>query len=78
MKKIREPLIRVWSKTLIKWRDEIQNHFDNLSSTSMVEGYNNVSKLIKRISFGIKDINIYTLKVFLGIVPFKVLPHILT
>ncbi|MBC7195109.1 MAG: hypothetical protein H5U37_05580 [Caldisericia bacterium] len=36
---------------------------ENVNSTSMVEGYNNVSKLIKRISFGIKDINIYTLKV---------------
>ncbi|MBC7194342.1 MAG: ISL3 family transposase [Caldisericia bacterium] len=78
MKNSKESLVRVWCKTLIKWRNEILNHFDNLSSTSMVEGYNNVSKLIKRISFGIKDINIYTLKVFLGIVPFKVLPHILT
>ncbi len=78
MKHSKEPLVRVWCKTLIKWRNEILNHFDNLSSTSMVEGYNNLSKLIKRISFGIKDLNIYTLKVFLGIVPLKVLPHILT
>lgn len=63
MKISKEPLLRAWCKTIIRWRDEIINHFDNLSSTSMVEGFNNLSKLIKRISFGIKDINVYTLKV---------------
>lgn len=78
MKRSKEPLLRVWFKTILRWREEIINHFDNLSSTSMVEGFNNLSKLIKRISFGIKDLNVYRLKVFLGIVPLNVLPHILT
>lgn len=77
MKRSKEPLLRVWCNTILRWRDEIINHFDNLSSTSMVEGFNNLSKFIKRISFGIKDLNVYVLKIFLRIVPLNVLPHIL-
>jgi len=73
-----DPEIRRWSKTLKRWREEIINHFFNLSSTSIVEGYNTLSKLIKRISFGLRDVNTYINKVFLGIVPLNLLPHLLT
>ena len=42
------------------------------------ENNNTLSKLIKRISFGLRDVNTYINKVFLGIVPIHLLPHLLT
>ncbi|GAH50783.1 unnamed protein product [marine sediment metagenome] len=39
-----------------------QNHFISHSSNGKVEGYNVVIKLLKRLSFGIRDAELYAKK----------------
>lgn len=74
----RWPALKRWQKSLEAWRDEILNHFISRSSNGKVEGYNVVIKLLKRISFGIRDTELYAKKIMLGLVPIKLLPQFLT
>ena len=74
----RWPALRKWQKSLEKWHDEILNHFISKSSNGKVEGYNVVVKLLKRISFGIRDAELYAKKIMLGLVPMKFSPQVLT
>lgn len=62
-----------WSGMLSRWQDPILNFYNNRTTTAMVEGYHNPIKLLKRISFGFKNVNIYVKKVMLGLVPYNVL-----
>ena len=62
-----------WAKTLNYWREEILNYYDNGTTMAMVEGYHNPIKLLKRISFGFKDVDLYVKKIMLGLVPHHVL-----
>ena len=45
--------------------DEILNHFIPKSSSGKVEGYNVVIKLLKRISSGMRNTELYTKKIIL-------------
>jgi len=62
----RWPALRKWQISLERWHDEILNHFISKSSNGKVEGYNVVVKLLKRISFGMRDTELYTKKIILG------------
>ena len=74
----RWPALKRWQRSLEAWKDEILNHFISRSSNGKVEGYNVVIKLLKRISFGIRDTELYAKKIMLGLVPIKLLPQFLT
>lgn len=62
-----------WAKSLDRWKEQILNYYDNRTTIAMVEGYHNPIKLLKRISFGFKDVDLYVKKVMLGLVPHHVL-----
>ena len=62
-----------WAKRLTVWKEEILNYYDNRTTIAKVEGYHNPIKLLKRISFGFKDVNLYVKKIMLGLVPQHVL-----
>ena len=65
----RWPALRRWQKSLERWHDEILNHFISKSSNGKVEGYNVVVKLLKRISFGMRNTELYAKKIMLGSSP---------
>ena len=74
----RWPALRRWQKSLERWHDEILNHFISKSSNGKVEGYNVVVKLLKRISFGMRNPELYAKKIMLGLVPMRFSPQVLT
>jgi transposase len=57
------PEIKTIRKTLIKWRYEILNYFKTRITNARTEAFNNIAKLLKRNSFGIKEFKHYRLRV---------------
>jgi len=53
--------------TIQRWRPHITTYFDTRLSTAMAEGFHTVVKLIKRISFGFRNVSRYRAKVMLGL-----------
>ena len=74
----RDLTLRRMGRTLRRWWDEILAHFRSGTSTAKVEGYNNKVKMLKRISYGFRDTEVYAKKMLLGLVPINLLPHFLT
>ena len=61
-------LIR-WGNTLKRWREPILNHFDNHTTNAFTEGCHTKIKMLKRISYGIRNVEVYWRKMLLGFVP---------
>jgi len=61
-------LIR-WGNTLKRWREPILNHFDNHTTNGFTEGCNTKIKMLKRISYGLRNVEVYWRKMLLGFVP---------
>lgn len=61
-------LIR-WGNTLKHWRVPILNYFDNRTTNGFTEGCNTKIKMLKRISYGLKNVEVYWRKMLLGFVP---------
>ncbi len=61
-------LIR-WGNTLKHWREPILNHFDNHTTNGFTEGCNTKIKMLKRVSYGLKNAEVYWRKMLLGFVP---------
>jgi transposase len=61
-------LIR-WGNTLKYWREPILNHFDNHTTNGFTEGCNTKIKMLKRISYGLKNVEVYWRKMLLGFIP---------
>ncbi len=61
-------LIR-WGNMLKRWREPILNHFDNRTSNAFTEGCNTKIKMLKRLSYGLRNANVYWRKMLLGFVP---------
>jgi len=61
-------LIR-WGNTLKRWREPILNHFDNRTTNGFTEGCNTKIKMLKRISYGLGNVEVYLRKMLLGFVP---------
>ena len=55
--------------TLKHWREPILNHFDNHTTNGFTEGYNTKIKMLKRISYGLRNVEVYWRKMLLGFVP---------
>jgi transposase len=49
-------------KTLMKWRNEILNYFNNRLTNARVEGYNNVAKSVIKRAYGYKSFKNYRLR----------------
>ena len=62
-------LIR-WGNTLKHWREPILNHFDNHTTNGFTEGCNTKIKMLKRISYGLRNVDVYwRKKMLLGFAP---------
>ena len=58
-----------WGNTLKRWREPILNHFDNHTTNGFTEGCNTKIKMLKRISYGLRNVDVYWRKMLLGFVP---------
>jgi transposase len=58
-----------FGKTLFRWKENILNYFDNFETNAFTEGVHTKIKMIKRISFGFRNINNYIAKVTLAFIP---------
>ena len=61
-------LIR-WGNTLKCWREPILNYFDNHTTNGFTAGCNTKIKMLKRISYGLKNVEVYWRKMLLGFAP---------
>jgi len=61
-------LIR-WGNTLKHWREPILNYFNNRTTNGFTEGCNTKIKMLKRISYGLRNVEVYWRKMLLGFVP---------
>lgn len=68
-----------WGRTLERWAPHILNFFDNRTTNAFTEGIHTKIKMIKRVSFGFRNVDIYIRKMLLCILPLTVLlpwlPH---
>ncbi|MFH1662043.1 MAG: transposase, partial [Candidatus Falkowbacteria bacterium] len=55
--------------TMKKWRIPILNYFKNKTTNGFTEGYHTKIKMIKRVSFGFRNINNYIAKITLAFLP---------
>jgi transposase len=61
-------LIR-WGNILRRWRDPILNYFDNGTTNGFTEGCNTKIKMLKRVSYGLRNVEVYWRKMLLGFIP---------
>jgi len=66
LRSIRKDLKR-FEGTLRRWRPHILAYFNTWLSTAIVEGFHTPIKLIKRISFGFRNVERYRAKIMLGL-----------
>jgi len=69
-------LIR-WANTLKHWREPILNYFDNRTTNGFTEGCNTKIKMLKRVSYGLRNVEVYWRKMLLGFVPSRSYFHII-
>lgn len=67
--------MRTFGKTLSRWKENILNYFDNYSTNAFTEGVHTKIKMIKRVSFGFRNIDNYIAKVTLAFIPLIYLIH---
>ena len=61
--------------TLLRWQVHILNHFVRRSTSAFTEGVHTKIKLIKRMSFGFRNIQNYIAKISLAFLPFLLINH---
>tara|TARA_Y100000782_G_C10147814_1_gene250181 strand:- start:53 stop:1249 length:1197 start_codon:yes stop_codon:yes gene_type:complete len=61
MTKVKE--LQTLRRTLMSWREEILNYFENRITNARTEGYNNVCKQLQKRAYGYRNFNNYRLKV---------------
>lgn len=64
-----------WGRTLDRWREPILNYWSSRSTNGFMEGMHNKMKLIKRISFGFRNKNVFIYKVMLSVLITTMLFH---
>jgi transposase len=62
-----------FAKTLKKREEEILNYFVNHTTNAYTEGIHTKIKMLKRTSYGFKNIDIYIKKMMLGFLPFVII-----
>ena len=61
--------MRELGKTMANWEEEILNYFNCRITNAFTEGLHTKCKLIKRKSFGFRNVQTYIRKLILGIIP---------
>lgn len=70
-----------WARTLHSWRREVLGYFSLPITNGFTEGCHTKIKLLKRLSYGYRNVQVYIRKMLLGFLPTSFLtlaPHILT
>lgn len=67
-----------WGRWLGRWRAEILNYFKVRITNGFTEGCHTKIKLLKRLSYGFRNVQVYLRKMLLGFLPLPPPPHILT
>lgn len=71
--------LRPFAKTLANLEEDILNYFDNRTTNAFTEGVHTKIKMLKRTSYGFRNIEIYIKKMMLSFLPFAIisllLPH---
>ena len=62
--------MKSFGRTLSRWKENILNYFDNFQTNAFTEGAHTKIKMIKRVSFGFRNIDNYIAKVTLAFLPF--------
>ena len=57
----------LWERTLYRWSKYIQNYWNNKSTNGFMEEIHNKIKLIKRISFGFRNKQVFVQKIMLSV-----------
>jgi transposase len=65
-----------FGNTLKNFKREILNFFDNRTTNAYVEGINNKFKVIQRISFGFRNVDVYTRKAVLSFIPLSIISQL--
>lgn len=69
-----------WAQTLRRWRYAILNYFDSKTTNAFTEGTHTKIKLIKCLSYGFRNVEVYVKKMLLAFIPFALLlpnfPHV--
>jgi transposase len=73
LKKSKEDELKELGRTLYHWKSEILNYFNCRITNAYTEGLHTKCKLIKRKSFGFRNVETYVRKLILGIIPFAIL-----
>lgn len=71
----------LWARTLRRWGWEILGYFQYPLTNGYTEGCHTKIKLLKRLSYGFRNVEVYTRKMLLGFLPHSheaLAPHILT
>ena len=71
----------LWARTLRRWDKEILGYFQYRITNAYTEGCNTKVKLLKRLSYGFRNVEVYIRKMLLGFLPHShevLAPHILT
>jgi transposase len=61
-------LIR-WGNTLKRWREPILNHFISRTTNAYTEGCHTKIKMLKRTSYGLRNVEVYRRKMLLAFTP---------
>jgi transposase len=67
--------VKAIGRTLVFWREYILNYFNNYSTNAFTEGVHTKIKMLKRTSFGFRNIDNYIAKILLGFLPFVLDVH---
>jgi transposase len=73
--------VLVWARTLRAWRRQILAYFDQRITNGYTEGCHTKIKLLKRLSYGFRNVAVYIRKMLLGFLPRSpetLAPHLLT
>ena len=65
--------VNQWGRTLKRWRKYILNYFNSKTTNAFTEGANNKIKMIKRLSFGFRNVQTYIRKMMLAFIPITLL-----
>lgn len=71
----------LWMNTLRNWRKEILSYFQHRISNGYTEGCHTKVKLLKRLSYGFRNVQVYIRKMLLGFQPHshdRLVSHLLT
>lgn len=64
-----------WGRTLSRWDEYILNYWNNRSTNGFMEGIHNKMKLIKRISFGFRNKQVFIQKIMLSVLVASLIFH---